>query len=64
MQQLLLVCNSARSKYFRGRRLHGGEYDVRVEQAEFREMSIATSNEEGLIVSIIMPKVASKVVVR
>ena len=41
-----------RSKYFRGRRLHGGEYDVKVEQAEFKELSVAATVDGGVIASI------------
>ncbi|KAK0072757.1 hypothetical protein PV326_014141, partial [Microctonus aethiopoides] len=42
--------NTDWSKYFRGRRLHG-DYEIRVEQAEFRELSL-TANETGATVSM------------
>ncbi|CAG5110105.1 Similar to Syn: Synapsin (Drosophila melanogaster), partial [Cotesia congregata] len=42
--------NTDWSKYFRGRRLHG-DYEIRVEQAEFRELSL-TANELGTMVSM------------
>ncbi|XP_041976472.1 synapsin [Aricia agestis] len=42
--------NTDWSKYFRGRRLPG-EWDIRVEQAEFKELSV-TANSEGSNVSM------------
>ncbi|CAL7951890.1 unnamed protein product [Xylocopa violacea] len=42
--------NTDWSKYFRGRRLHG-DYEIRVEQAEFRELSL-TARESGTVVSM------------
>ncbi|XP_026673295.1 synapsin, partial [Ceratina calcarata] len=42
--------NTDWSKYFRGRRLHG-DYEIRVEQAEFRELSL-TASENGTVVSM------------
>ena len=44
-----------RSKYFRGRRLHGGEYDVKVEQAEFKELSVAATVDGGVLASVKTP---------
>ena len=52
----------SRSKYFRGRRIHGGEYDVRVEQAEFKELSVTANSEGGVTASIILYKTGNKVV--
>ncbi|XP_059469483.1 synapsin [Neocloeon triangulifer] len=43
--------NTDWSKYFRGKRLHG-DYDIRVEQAEFRELSLTASAESGSMVSM------------
>lgn len=43
--------NTDWSKYFRGKRLHG-DYDIRVEQAEFREISLSASAETGTMVSL------------
>lgn len=43
--------NTDWSKYFRGKRLHG-DYDVRVEQAEFKEISLTSSGETGAVVSM------------
>ena len=51
-----------RSKYFRGRRLHGGEYDVKVEQAEFKELSVAASVDGGATASVLLYKSGNKVV--
>ena len=51
-----------RSKYFRGRRLHGGEYDIRVEQAEFKELSVTANSEGGVTASILLYKTGNKVV--
>lgn len=48
------------SKYFRGRRLHG-DYDIRVEQAEFRELSL-TASGAGTEVSIAVYRNGTKVV--
>ncbi len=50
------------SKYFRGRRLFAGEFDVRVEQAEFRELTVSAGSESGVTASIVMHKTGSKVV--
>ena len=49
------------SKYFRGRRVHG-DFDVRVEQAEFRELTVSANSETGVTASIVMSKGGSKVV--
>lgn len=43
--------NTDWSKYFRGKRLHG-DYDIRVEQAEFREISITSNGEQGVSISM------------
>lgn len=43
--------NTDWSKYFRGKRLHG-DYDVRVEQAEFKEISLTSSGETGAVISM------------
>lgn len=51
--------NTDWSKYFRGRRLHG-DYEIRVEQAEFRELSL-TGNEAGTMVSMAVFRNGSKV---
>lgn len=53
--------NTDWSKYFRGKRLHG-DYDIRVEQAEFAEISVVASAEVGATVSI--SPVGSKVTIR
>lgn len=50
-----------RSKYFRGRRIHN-DWDVRVEQAEFRELSITAPAENGPIVSMAVFRNGTKVV--
>lgn len=50
-----------RSKYFRGRRIHG-DWDVRVEQAEFRELSITASTDNGATVSMAVYRSGTKVV--
>ncbi|EDS39023.1 synapsin [Culex quinquefasciatus] len=42
--------NTDWSKYFRGKRLHG-DYDIRVEQAEFREISLTANADAGPLVS-------------
>jgi len=60
----LLVIDDANtdwSKYFRGKRIHG-DYDIRVEQAEFKELSVNSSTETGVTASIILAKSGNKVV--
>ncbi|XP_034940888.1 synapsin [Chelonus insularis] len=52
--------NTDWSKYFRGRRLHG-DYEIRVEQAEFRELSL-TANETGATVSMAVFRNGTKVI--
>ncbi|XP_044007362.1 synapsin [Aphidius gifuensis] len=52
--------NTDWSKYFRGRRLHG-EYEIRVEQAEFRELSL-TACESGATVSVAILRNGTKVI--
>lgn len=48
------------SKYFRGRRIL--EFDVRVEQAEFRELTLTAEAEDGVTAGIVMNKSGGKVV--
>jgi glutathione synthase/RimK-type ligase-like ATP-grasp enzyme len=43
--------NTDWSKYYRGKRLYG-DYDIRVEQAEFREISLIANADSGPLVSI------------
>ncbi|KAE8741457.1 hypothetical protein FOCC_FOCC013001, partial [Frankliniella occidentalis] len=50
----------SRSKYFRGRRLHG-DWDIRVEQAEFRELSLTSNVETGCHVSMAVYRNGTKV---
>ncbi|XP_073951893.1 synapsin [Choristoneura fumiferana] len=51
--------NTDWSKYFRGRRLPG-EWDIRVEQAEFRELTV-TANSDGANVSMAVYRGGTKV---
>ncbi|CAG9560509.1 unnamed protein product [Danaus chrysippus] len=51
--------NTDWSKYFRGRRLPG-EWDIRVEQAEFRELSV-TASSDGANVSMAVYRSGTKV---
>ncbi|XP_075236485.1 synapsin [Lycorma delicatula] len=53
--------NTDWSKYFRGKRLHG-DFDIRVEQAEFKELSLAASVETGTTVSMAVYRNGTKVV--
>ncbi|KAI5755310.1 hypothetical protein M8J77_015887 [Diaphorina citri] len=53
--------NTDWSKYFRGRRLHG-DYDVRVEQAEFKELSLTANGDLGCVVSMAVFRGGTKVV--
>ncbi|KAH8307688.1 hypothetical protein KR044_009503, partial [Drosophila immigrans] len=43
--------NTDWSKYFRGRRLHG-DFDIRVEQAEFRDITVVSSADTGPVVTM------------
>ncbi|XP_032451869.1 synapsin [Nasonia vitripennis] len=52
--------NTDWSKYFRGRRLHG-DFEIRVEQAEFRELSL-TACENGTTVSMAVFRNGTKVI--
>ena len=52
--------NTDWSKYFRGKRLHG-DYDIRVEQAEFRELSVTASGESGPVVGLASFRTGAKV---
>lgn len=54
-------CFLNRSKYFRGKRLHG-DYDIRVEQAEFKELSLTANAESGTTVSMAVFRNGTKVV--
>ena len=49
-----------RTKYFRGRRVHG-DWDVRVEQAEYRELSVVANSETGVLVSMTVQRNGTKV---
>jgi len=53
--------NTDWSKYFRGKRLHG-DYDIRVEQADFSEITVVASGEAGPTVSIVSYRSGSKVI--
>lgn len=56
-----ILCLFCRSKYFRGKRLHG-DYDIRVEQAEFKELSLTANAETGTTVSMAVFRNGTKVV--
>lgn len=53
--------NTDWSKYFRGKRIHG-DYDIRVEQAEFKELTLTASSETGTSVSMAVFRNGTKVV--
>ncbi|CAL4135439.1 unnamed protein product, partial [Meganyctiphanes norvegica] len=53
--------NTDWSKYFRGKRIHG-DWDIRVEQAEFREISVTASSDGGCNVAMVVFRNAAKVV--
>lgn len=53
--------NTDWSKYFRGKRLHG-DYDIRVEQADFAETFVTASGENGPTVTIVSYRSGSKVI--
>ncbi|KAK4316068.1 hypothetical protein Pmani_012746 [Petrolisthes manimaculis] len=52
--------NTDWSKYFRGKRIHG-DWDIRVEQAEFRELSVTSSSDGGVNVSMVVYRNGVKV---
>ncbi|XP_026468191.1 synapsin-like [Ctenocephalides felis] len=52
--------NTDWSKYFRGKKLHN-DYDIRVEQAEFKELSLIASGEQGCTVSMAVYRSGTKV---
>ena len=54
--------NTDWSKYFRGKRLHG-DYDIRVEQAEFKELTVTASGESGPVVGLASYKTGAKVII-
>ena len=54
-----IVCY--RSKYFRGRKVFG-DWDVRVEQAEFSEINLAAYTDSGTVVDIQVNRNGTKVV--
>ena len=39
-----------------------GEFDIRVEQAEFCELTVSANTEAGVTASIVMHKTGSKIV--
>ncbi|CAG0924099.1 unnamed protein product, partial [Notodromas monacha] len=62
--KILLVIddqNTDWSKYFRGKRLPG-DYDIRVEQTEFKDISVSSTSELGTTVSITGFKAGSKTI--
>lgn len=52
--------NTDWSKYFRGKRLHG-DYDIRVEQAEFSELGLTANADAGTHVTLASFRSGSKV---
>ncbi|KAG4075644.1 hypothetical protein HA402_003469 [Bradysia odoriphaga] len=52
--------NTDWTKYFRGKRLHG-DYDIRVEQAEFKEISLTANADTGTMVTMAVYRGGTKV---
>ncbi|KAJ6640211.1 Synapsin, partial [Pseudolycoriella hygida] len=52
--------NTDWTKYFRGKRLHG-DYDIRVEQAEFKEISLTANADSGTMVTMAVYRGGTKV---
>ncbi|XP_018494293.1 synapsin [Galendromus occidentalis] len=48
------------ARYFRGRKVHG-DWDIRVEQAEFKELQVCSSTEHGTTVSMASLRQGNKV---
>ena len=40
-----------RAKYFRGKRLHG-DWDIKVDQVEFKDLSVSASSSGGVTANI------------
>nr|AID23654.1 synapsin [Hofstenia miamia] len=62
--KILLVIDDAQTdwqKYFRGKRLFG-DYDVRVEQAEFSEINVAAYSDGGVMVDMHVMRGGNKIV--
>jgi len=51
--------NTDWSKYFRGKKLHA-DWDIKVEQAEFRDLTVSANSESGVSASIITSKAGSR----
>ncbi|GFQ86874.1 synapsin [Trichonephila clavata] len=49
------------SKYFRGKRIHG-DWDIRMEQAEFKDINLSVNSDSGAIVSMVVNRNGTKVV--
>ncbi|XP_022247461.1 synapsin-like isoform X1 [Limulus polyphemus] len=49
------------SKYFRGKRLQG-DWEIRLEQAELKDINLTANSESGTIVSMIVDRNGTKVV--
>ncbi|CAL1280364.1 unnamed protein product [Larinioides sclopetarius] len=49
------------SKYFRGKRIHG-DWDIRMEQAEFKDINLSVNSDTGAIVSMVVNRNGTKVV--
>ena len=43
--------SSYRSSYFQGRQVHG-DWDIRVEQAEFKDITVSATTQAGVVVTI------------
>ncbi|GAA6100193.1 synapsin-3 isoform X1 [Tachysurus ichikawai] len=58
-----MTCSTVGSwaKYFRGRKLNG-EYEIRVEQAEFSEINVASTVSTGCVVDMQVARGGTKVV--
>ncbi|KAK6635056.1 hypothetical protein RUM44_000305 [Polyplax serrata] len=53
--------NTDWSKYFRGKRIQG-DYDIRVEQAEFKDLNLASNSETGTVVSMAVFRNGTRIV--
>lgn len=60
---LLVIDNDSTdwSKYFRGKRLFG-DYEIRIEQAEFKDLNLASYSDKGCIVDIDIQRNGTKLV--
>ena len=51
----VILLSSSRAKYFRGRKIHT-DWDIRVEQVEFKDLTVSASSMTGVSAGILSYK--------